>query len=96
MAKSSGRARALIWLAAFVILPLSAWFTAAHRNGFLGKSLSNLTLEPMVVAVVSCLVFLAWLLVARGNLKLFPGALLLILLSAGAIAVQLLVPALRE
>ena len=96
MAKSSGRARSLIWFAAFVILPLGAWFTAARRNGFAGKSLSNLSLEPMVVAVSSCVVFGVWHVVARGSLKPLAGVILLIILSAGAIAVQHFVPGLRE
>lgn len=96
MAKASGRARSLSWLAAFATLPLSAWFTAAHRNQFAGKTLTNLSLEPMVIVVASCLVFVAWLLVAREHLKLLPGLILLIILSAGAIAIQLLVPGLRE
>jgi len=96
VARSSGRALSLSWFAAFVILPLGAWFTVAHRNRFVGKSLSNLTLEPMLVVVASCVVFVAWRLVARGRFKPLPGVLLLIILSAGAIAVQLLVPGLRE
>ncbi len=50
----------------------------------------------MVIVVASCLVFVAWLLVAREHLKLLPGLILLIILSAGAIAIQLLVPGLRE
>ena len=94
--KGSGRALSLSWLAAFVILPLSAWFTVAHRNRFAGKSLSNLTLEPMLVVVASGVVFVAWLLMARGSLKPLAGVILLVILSAAAIAVQLLVPGLRE
>ena len=96
MARSSGRARSLGWLAAFVVLPLSAWVTAARGNGFEGKSLSNLSLEPMVVAVSSCVVFVVWHIVARGSRKPLVGVILLIILSAGAIAVQHFVPSLRE
>jgi hypothetical protein len=96
VSRSSGRARSLSWLAAFVVLPLSAWFAAAHRSGFEGKSLSNLSLEPMLVAVASCIVFVVWLLVARGSLRSLLGVILLIILSVGAVAVQHFVPGLRE
>ena len=84
------------WLAAFVILPLGVWLAAAHGRGFGGKSLSNLTLEPLLVVSVSCLVFLPWALLAHGRPRTRSGVLLLILLSAAALAVQHFVPGLRE
>jgi hypothetical protein len=96
VSKSSGRALSLSWFAAFVVLPLSVWFAAAHRGGFEGKSLSNLSLEPLLVSVASCVVFLAWVLVARGSLKPMLGIILLIILSLGAFALQHFVPGLRE
>lgn len=96
MRRSSGRARSLGWLAAFVVLPVSTWVTAARDNGFEGKSLSNLSLEPMVVAVSSCVVFGVWHVVSRGRLNFLAGVILLIVLSACAIAVQHFVPGLRE
>ena len=96
MSKSSSRARPSSWLAAFVVLPLSIWFAAAQRTGFVGKSLSDLSIEPMLIAVVSCLVFVVWLLVTRGSLEPLIGVALLIMLSAGAAAVQHFVPGLHE
>jgi len=96
VARRSGKARSLCWLALFIALPLAAWFAAAHRRGFEGKSLSNLSLEPMVVAVASCAVFVIWLVVGRGNLGSLLGVVLLVILAAGAVAVQHFVPGLRE
>jgi hypothetical protein len=96
MSKHSSRAQTLSWFAAFVVLPLSIWFTAAHRTGFAGKSLSNLSIEPLLVAVASCLVFVVWLLLTRGSLKPLIGVALLIILSAGAVAIQHFVPGLHE
>lgn len=86
----------MIWLAALVGLPLTVWFAGAHRGGFEGKSLSNLSFEPLLVAVSSCVVFVAWLLVSRGGLKTMIGVTLLIILSGGAFAIQHDVPGLRE
>jgi glucan phosphoethanolaminetransferase (alkaline phosphatase superfamily) len=84
------------WLAAFVLLPLGVWFVAGFSRGFEGKSLSNFSLEPLLVIVASCLVFFAWTLVARRGPKPLAGIILLLLLSAGAFAVQHFVPGLRE
>lgn len=84
------------WFAAFVILPLGVWLAAARGGGFEGKSLSNLSLEPLLVAVVSCVVFLVWVLLAQGSPRPRSGVLLLILLSVAAFAVQHFVPGLRE
>ncbi|HEY6928068.1 MAG TPA: hypothetical protein VJA66_00195 [Thermoanaerobaculia bacterium] len=90
------RKRTRQWLAAFVLLPLSVWFAASLRHGFEGKTLSNLSLEPLVVIVASCLVFYLWTLGARGGPKLLTGLILLVILSAGAYVLQHLVPGLRE
>ena len=96
MSKRPKRAQSLSWLAAFVVVPLGVWLAAAYRGGFEGKSLSNLSLEPLLVALVSCVVFVAWTLLARGSLTPLSGVILLIILSAGAFALQHLVPGLRE
>jgi predicted branched-subunit amino acid permease len=84
------------WLAAFVVLPLIVWVAAAQLGGFAGKSLSNLSVEPLLVAFASCVVFVAWLLMTRESLKPLLGFILLIILSAIALAVQHFVPGLRE
>jgi len=84
------------WLLAFVLLPLGAWFVAGQSHGFEGKSLSNFSLEPLIVVVASGVVFFAWTLVARRGLRPLPGVILLVILSAGAFALQRLVPGLRE
>jgi hypothetical protein len=94
--KSSGRSLSFIWLAAFGVLPLSVWVAAARASGFEGKRLSNLSLEPALVLFSSCAVCLTWFLVARKGLRPLTGLALLIILSAGAFAVQRFVPALRE
>jgi hypothetical protein len=78
------------------MLPLGVWFVAVQRHGFEGKSLSNFSLEPLLVVVASCLVFFGWLLVARGGPKLLTGVILLMILSAVAFALQHFVPDLRE
>ena len=96
MSKKPSRARPLSWLAAFVLLPLSVWYEAAQRSGFAGKSVSNLVVEPMLVAFASCVVFVVWLLLTRRSLTPGTGVVLLIILSAGAVAVQHFVPGLRE
>ena len=90
------RKRTSRWLTAFVMLPLGVWFVAGQIHGFAGKSLSNLSLEPLAVIVASCLVFFAWTLLARGGLKPLAGVILLALLSVGAFAIQHFVPGLRE
>jgi cytochrome bd-type quinol oxidase subunit 2 len=84
------------WLAAFVVLPLGVWFVAGESHGFEGKTLSNFSLEPLVVIVASCFVLFAWTLVARRGLKPLVGTILLLILSAGAYAIQHFVPGLRE
>jgi hypothetical protein len=90
------RRRTRGWLAAFVLLPLSVWFVASLGHGFEGKTLSNLSLEPLVVIVASGLIFFIWTLVARGGPKVITGLILLVILSAGAYALQQFVPGLRE
>ena len=90
------RKRTSRWLTAFVAVPLAVWFVAGEIHGFAGKSLSNLSLEPLAVVVASCLLFFAWTLVARGGLKPLAGIILLIVLTAGAFAIQHFVPGLRE
>jgi hypothetical protein len=94
--RRSRRTLPLGWFAAFVILPLGVWLAAAHGRGFEGKSLSNLSLEPLLLAFVSCVVFAVWALLAQGSRRPRSGVLLLILLSAAAFAVQHFVPGLRE
>jgi hypothetical protein len=90
------RRQTLRWLAAFAMLPLGVWFVAGQSHGFEGKSLSNFSLEPLLVVVGSCVVFFAWMLVARGGPKPLTGVILLVILSAGAFALQRFVPGLRE
>jgi len=84
------------WLAAFELLPLGVWFVAGKIYGFEGKSITNLSLEPLLVLVGSWLLFFAWTLVARGGLKPLTGIFLLVILSAGALAIQHYIPGLRE
>jgi hypothetical protein len=84
------------WLVGFVGVPLSVWFAAGHGRGFEGKSLSNLSLEPLLITLASCVVFVAWALASRGGLKPLSGVILLIILSAAAFAVHHFVPGLRE
>src|SRR5262245_50182192 len=95
-AQRAKRRLTLKWLAAFVVLPLGVWFAAGQSQGFGGKSLSNLSLEPLLVTVASCLAFFAWMLVARGGPKPLTGVILLVILSAAAFAIERFVPGLRE
>ncbi|HEY7111354.1 MAG TPA: hypothetical protein VIA45_00360 [Thermoanaerobaculia bacterium] len=96
MPRSPGRARTLGWLTAFLSLPVGAWLAAAQRTGFRGKNLSNLTLEPMLIAIAGAVAFVLWLLLARGRLRPLPGIVLLIVLSIGALALEQFMPGLRE
>jgi len=48
------------------------------------------------VVVSSCAVFVIWLVVGRGKLSPLLGVVLLVLLAAGAFALQHFVPGLRE
>jgi mannose/fructose/N-acetylgalactosamine-specific phosphotransferase system component IID len=91
-----GRAPVVGWLALFLVLPLSVWLTAALRSGFREKSLSNLSMEPLMVAIFSVVVFFAWFLLARKGLRPLVGIILLVVLSAAALAVHRFVPGLRE
>jgi hypothetical protein len=94
--KSSGRAVSLGWLVGLVGVPLSVWFAAGNGQRFEGKSLSNLSLEPLLITLAGCVVFVIWALAARARLKPLSGVILLIILSAAAFAVQHFVPSLRE
>jgi hypothetical protein len=91
-----GKAALRGWLAIFIVLPVSVWFAASLRVGFREKSLSNLSLEPLVILLFSVAVFFLWFLVARRGLRPSVGIILLILLLAAALAVQRFVPHLRE
>lgn len=79
-----------------MLLPLGAWFAASSRAGFEGKTLSNLSLEPLLVILLSLAVFWGWFLTARKGLKPAAGIFLLIILLAAALAVHRLVPPLNE
>jgi hypothetical protein len=96
VSKKSERRRAVGWLSLFVILPEGAWLTASLRSGFRGKSVSNLSLEPLLVAFSGIAVFMVWFLMARRGLRPLAGFILLILLAAAALAIQRFVPGLRE
>jgi hypothetical protein len=96
MSKGPARARVLGWLAVFIVLPVGVWLAASLRVGFHEKSLSNLSLEPFGIALFSAVVFLLWFLVAQRGLRPSVGIILLVILSAAALAVQRLVPALHE
>jgi hypothetical protein len=96
IAKRPGKAAVLGWLVAFIVLPVGVWLTASMRSGFSEKSLSNLSVEPLMVALLSIAVFVMWFLVARKSLRPSVGIILLIILMAGALAVQRFVPHLRE
>ena len=96
MAKGPGKPQVLGWLAVFIALPLGVWFAAALKTGFREKSVSNLSLEPALVAVLSIVVFAAWYLLAQRGLRPSVGIVLLIILAAAALAVQHLIPSLRE
>ena len=96
MSKSPERPRILGWLGVFLGLPESVWLTASLRSNFRDKSPSNVVIEPIVVAFLSITVFVAWFLVSRRGLRPSVGLILLILLSAAALALHRLVPGLRE
>jgi len=90
------KSQVLRWLAVFVALPLGLWLTVTLETGIHGKSLSNLSLEPLVIALLSFAVFAAWFLLAQRGLRPLVGIVLLIILLAAALAVQRLVPSLHE
>jgi hypothetical protein len=94
--KRPGKAVFLGWLIVFIVLPVGVWLMASRQSGFSEKSLSNLTLEPLLVAFFSIAVFVMWFLVARRGLRPSVGIILLIILMTGALAVQRFVPHLRE
>jgi hypothetical protein len=94
--KRHGRAGLRGWLALFIVLPLGVWLAASLRSGFHEKSLSNVSLEPLVVLLFSIAVFVMWFLVARRGLRPVAGIILLILLLAAALAVQRFLPHLSE
>ena len=96
MTKGPGKVRVGSWLGAFIALPEGAWLAASLRSGFREKKVSNLSMEPVLVAILSIAVFGAWFLMARKGLKPLAGFILLILLSAAALAIQRYVPALHE
>lgn len=96
MSKRRGKARLRGWLAMFIVLPLGVWLGASLRSGFQEKSVSNLSLEPLVVLLFSIAVFVMWFLVARRGLRPVAGIILLILLMAAALAIHRFVPHLRE
>jgi hypothetical protein len=94
--KNPRKPQILGWLSAFALIPASVWLAASFRTGFHEKSLSNQTLEPALVVLLSVVVFFMWYLFARKGLRPFVGITLLILLSSAALAVQQMVPSLRE
>jgi hypothetical protein len=96
MSKRRGKAALRGWLAMFIVLPLSVWLAAALRSGFHEKSLSNLSLEPLIVLLFSVAVFVMWFLVARRGLRPTVGIILLIIVLAAALAVHRFLPHLRE
>ncbi len=96
MAKGPGKLQVLGWLGLCLVLPLGTWFTATMRAGLSQKSLSNLTLEPLLVAVSAIVVFIGWFLLSRNGLRPSVGLVLLIILACAALAVQRFVPTLRE
>ncbi len=96
MARKSGRRLILGWLGAFIAVPLGAWLTASLQSDFREKSLSNLALEPLVIVLISVVVFFGWFLVAREGLKPAAGIILLVFLSAAGLTLQRFVPGLRE
>ena len=92
----STRARTGAWLGVFIVLPLTVWLAATLRSGFREKSVSNLSLEPLMVVLFSVVVFFAWFLTARRGLRPWVGVILLVVLSAAALAIHRFVPGLRE
>lgn len=89
-------ARTFGWLSALVVLPLGVWFEASRAHGFAGKSVSNLSLEPLLVAVLGVLAFTGWYFASRSELSPLTGLVLLVLLAAAAFAIHRFVPGLRE
>ena len=96
MSQRSEKLRVRSWLAVFIVVPESVWLTASLREGFREKKVSNLTLEPLAVALLSLAVFGVWFLMSRKGLRPFAGLILLILVSAAALAIQRYVPGLHE
>jgi hypothetical protein len=98
MARTEGprKPQVLGWLGVFVALPLGVWLAATFETGFREKSVSNVSLEPVLVAVLSIAVFVAWFLLAQRGLRPSVGIILLLILLAAALAVQRFVPSLRE
>ena len=96
MSKRRGKAALRGWLAIFIFLPVSVWLAASLRSGFREKSLSNLSLEPLMVLLFSVAVFVMWFWMARRGLRPSVGIFLLIILLAAALAVHRFVPHLRE
>jgi hypothetical protein len=94
--KRRGKAGFRGWLALFVVLPLGVWLAVSVRSGFHEKSVSNVSLEPLVVLLLSVAVFVMWFLVTRRGLRPIAGIILLILLMAVALAIQRFVPHLSE
>jgi len=89
-------ARTLGWLSALVVLPVGVWFETSRAHGFAGKSVSNLSLEPTVIAVLGGLAFAGWYLSSRSELSPLTGLVLLVILAAAAFAIQRFVPGLHE
>jgi hypothetical protein len=94
--KRSGRAQTAGWLTLFLLFPLGVWYLATGSAGFAGKTVTNLSLEPALVALASVVVFVLWYLGSREGLRPAPGLVLLLLLAAAAWALHRLLPALRE
>ena len=78
------------------MLPVGVWFETARAHGFAGKSLSNLSLEPVVIGVLGVLAFAGWYLSSRSELSPLTGLVLVVLLAAAAFAIQRFVPGLHE
>ncbi len=89
-------ARTFGWLSALVVLPVGVWFEASRARGFAGKGLSNLSLEPLAIALLGGLVFAGWYFSARAELSPLIGLVLLVILAAAAFAIQRFVPGLHE
>ena len=91
-----GKQSILGWLSLFIAIPEGTWLAAAWRSGFQEKSVTNLSLEPFSIAILSVIVFFLWYLVEQKGLRPVVGIILLILLSAAALALHHYVPGLRE
>ncbi len=96
MSRRSERLWVRSWLIAFLVLPEGVWLTASWQNRFQDKKVSNLALEPLSVALLSIVIFGLWFWMARKGLRPLAGLILLILLSAAALAIQRYVPGLHE